>query len=457
MQQLVQIEFNEVTFPFVERYIEEGKLPHFARAFAQFGFGTTTSEQNYDDIEPWINWVSARTGLSLEDHGIFRLGDVHRLIAPQIYEVLESHGLSVGAMSPMNAVNKTHHAAFWIPDPWTDTVVTGSAFVQRLYRTIRRAVNQNAQGKLGATDAIIVALGVLRFVPLTRWPRYLGWALRSIRSKWFAAIFLDAFLSDVFFALQRKTRPNYATLFLNAAAHIQHHYLYSSAAYQGSHKNPSWYVPPGKDPLLDIYTAYDQILADALATGARVIVATALSQTPFPQPIFYYRLKNHIAFLELLNIQCSEVLPRMSRDFLIQFSPSPSDASTVAASSNSECHKTDKLTAAALLRECIDEQGLRVFDVDVREDSIFVTLSYEKEIDRDRVFSIAGKRIPLYEHVAFVALKNGHHSTIGYLFDTGKSKQENVTCFPLKELFGRTMSALGISVNHQNAVVHAKQ
>jgi hypothetical protein len=436
---IIQLEFNEVTFPFIEQYIAKGKLPHFAKAFKEFSYRQTTSELVYKDIEPWINWVTAHTGKKFEEHGLFRLGDVDQLTVPQIYEVLESQGVTVGAMSPMNASNKTKHAAFWVPDPWTSTAITAPWLLRHIYAAIRRAVNDNAQGKLTPVDGLALVAGLVRYVPPSRWFKYARLALGARRKKWYAAIFLDAYLADIYFQLQSATKPMYSTLFLNAAAHIQHHYMYSSAVYKGSHTNPAWYVAPNADPLLDVYELYDQILGDALKTGNRVIVATALSQEPYPSPIYYYRIKDHAVFLRSLGIDFSEVLPRMSRDFLVTFDPL---ADTAASTSLLHC--------AATLRACRDESGAPLFEVDEREGSLFVTLIYPNEIKIGQRFLLPRDEKSLHSDVVFVAIKNGHHLPVGYLLDTHRSENKSSPDVPLSSLFNNVLSAFNVDEVVQN-------
>src|SRR5262249_13761908 len=137
---------------------------------------------------------------------------------------------------------------------------------------------------------------------------------------WFRACFLDYFLSCMFLKLWRQSRPDFSSLFLNVAAHIQHHYMFSSQVYKGSQKNPEWYVKKGADPLLDTYKLYDDILASfAERDDCRIAIATGLHQDPHPTPIFYYRLKDYGQFLRDVGISFRSVLPRMSRDFLIEF------------------------------------------------------------------------------------------------------------------------------------------
>ena len=67
-------------------------------------------------------------------------GDGPAAKLPQIWETLEGKGLRVGAFSPMNAGNATKHAAFFVPDPWTQTAVSAPA----LMRADRKSTRLNS-------------------------------------------------------------------------------------------------------------------------------------------------------------------------------------------------------------------------------------------------------------------------------------------------------------------------
>ena len=114
-KKLVLIELNEINFDVVQKYLEGNDLPNWKKIFAD-GFIETGSEKEYDLLEPWIQWPSVHTGLTAKQHGLFRLGDVVGSKTPQIFELLESNGISVGCVSPMNAENNLKNAAYFIPD-----------------------------------------------------------------------------------------------------------------------------------------------------------------------------------------------------------------------------------------------------------------------------------------------------------------------------------------------------
>ena len=109
----------------------------------------------------------------------------------------------------------------------------------------------------------------------------------------------------------------FSHLFLNAGAHIQHHYLFNSKAYEGDLENPNWYCDKNYDPLIKILKEYDNTISKILKlNNVKLIIATGLHQSPHKKSTFYWRIKNHNQFLNLIGLDYfKEVIPRMSRDF----------------------------------------------------------------------------------------------------------------------------------------------
>jgi hypothetical protein len=408
MTALILVELNELNFDYVERYAARGLLPAFARLFEQYGYRKTSSEQRFESIEPWIQWVTAHTGKSFDEHGVFRLGDGATLAGEQIWEHLEKRGLKIGAFCPMNAANRLSNAAFFLPDPWTSTRVSGSPLLKALYSAVAQAVNDNAQKRITAASAAKLLLGLVAYSGKRHILHYGRLLSKSPRSHWARAALLDQLLGDCFLKLWRKTRPDFASVFLNGAAHIQHHYLFNSQAYAGRHRNPDWYVRNHEDPVLEIYRCYDRFLADLLALSPRprLILATGLHQDPVERPVYYYRLRDHAAFLRKIGIVDARVQPRMSRDFLAEFP----DARAAAE-------------AARVLALGRGPSGAALFEIDNRGASLFVTLSYPDRIDPGTRAAFGSAEIAdLEREVVFVALKNAQHNGIGYLLDTGAGK-----------------------------------
>lgn len=423
------LELNEVNFDHVRHYAARGGLPNLSRLIERHGVAKTFSEQRYEELEPWIQWVTAHSGLTFAEHGVFRLGDITLHDFPQIWEVLEAKGFKVGAISPMNANNRTKQAAFFVPDPWTPTTLTASPLLRRLYGAIVQAVNDNAQARLTPDSILALLAGAGRYARGANYRRYLALAAAARRKPWAKAMFLDLLLADVFIVETRRTRPDFASLFLNAGAHIQHHYMFNSPAYDGALRNPDWYVAPGQDPVGEVYALYDHIVGEIgrIFPDARLMIATGLHQDPHDSVTYYWRLKDHAAFLKRLGAPFVRVEPRMSRDFFI------------ACADEADAARTE-----AILGSVKGLCGTPLFEIDNRGADLFVMLTWPHDIPDDFCYLVGNEqRDGLRKEVAFVAIKNGHHNGIGYVIDTGATAEDMPGRFPLKDLPARLCSALG--------------
>lgn len=433
---LIVLQLNEVNFDLVERYLGQHALPGFRHLLAKFGRVETFAETKYDELEPWIQWVSAHSGLRYGEHRIFRLGDAVNSQVPQIFEVMEQQGLIVGAISPMNARNALRHPAYFIPDPWTVTSSDESGYSRRFTSMLQQTVNENAQGRISKRSLLAIAEAVLRSFSPRGTAQLLKLIGQAKRRHWIKALVLDQLIHLVHLRLFRQKRPNVSFVFLNAGAHIQHHYLFNSPHANTTATNPAWYTPPDADPVLDMLQVYDRILLDYLALcserGTQLIVATGLTQVAYDRVKLYYRLRHHAQFLALLDVVPQQVLPRMTRDFEALF-----DDESAAQ------------RAATVLRGVrMVRDGAPLFgEIEERGASLFVTLSYPHEILPADTASYAGGNLGhVLPHVTFVAVKNGMHSTKGFaLFSPGIPTSLPVEPVHVAALFGLTLQAAGLA------------
>jgi hypothetical protein len=405
---------NELNFDYIKFYINQGLLPNFKKIFEIQPPIETVSENEYKLLEPWVQWVTIHSGKSYKEHTIFRLGDiVNNPELSQLFEELEIAGLSVGAVSPFNAENRLKKPAFFIPDPWTKTEASGNWIVKALYQAVHQSVNDNAKSKMNFKSIFSLGLGLLLYVPLSRWSHYLKTVFNA-KKPGAKALILDSLLADVHLTLWKKNKPDFSNLFLNSGAHIQHHYLFNSNAYNGNIKNPEWYCPQGFDPLITILSEYDKQIGSLLKQkDLKIIIATGLHQQPHEKLTFYWRLKEHVKFANKIGIEnFSDILPRMSRDFLVKFK------------NENDAKKAEKLLNSFYASK--DE--LKIFDVDNRGSSLFVELVYPNDIvDNDSIYSKDSnlKLEKFKSYLAFVAIKNGEHNGIGYLTSNFDLKSEN--------------------------------
>lgn len=410
----VLLGLNEINFDFIKFYISKGLLPNFKKLFDIQNPVETTSEKEYHLLEPWVQWVTIYTGKTYHEHKIFRLGDiVNNPNLNQIFEDLENKGLSIGAVSPFNADNRLKNPSFFIPDPWTKTKPSGNKIIKALYQAIHQSVNDNAKNKLNLKSIISLALGFILYVPVKRWSHYIKNILNA-KKPGAKAIILDSLLADVHLSLLKKYNPDFSNLFLNSGAHIQHHYLFNSKAYQGDLKNPQWYCPIDYDPLIKILAEYDCQIGKLLdMKDIKLIIATGLHQQPHNHLTFYWRLKEHVKFAEMVGIKnFSEILPRMSRDFLVKFND-----------------EKDAINAEKLLNNFFSsKEHIKIFDVDNRGLSLFVELVYPNTLDDQDSIYLKETKFVLHNfksYLAFVAIKNGEHNGKGYLISNFKLGEEN--------------------------------
>ncbi len=420
-EKLILLGLNELNFDYIKYYSEKGLLPNFKYLFNEFGYSATTSEKEYQLLEPWIQWVTVHTGKDYDEHQVFRLGDiVERKDLKQIFEIAEEKGLTVGAVSPFNADNRLKEPKFFVPDPWTQTKASGEKFIQDVSKAVSQAVNDNAKESVSKKSILAIIKTLLKVVKPSSYPQYFK-LLLSIKSKvGIKAVVLDKLLGDTFIHQWKKHQPDFSNLFLNTGAHFQHHYMFNSAAYDGDLKNPEWYCPEKQDPLLGILIEYDKIIGKLLKLKTRLIVCTGLHQKPHKHNTFYWRLNDHDNFLAELEIKgIKTVTPRMSRDFLIEFH-SKKDASLAQETLEKYESVKDKT---------------KIFTVDNREDSLFVELTYPNDIDED--FKIQGDKTVsnFKDKIAFVAIKNGEHDPIGYFIDTNNVVNNLEETVELKEVF----------------------
>lgn len=434
-RRLILIELNEINFDVVEKYVnaEPQKYPAFRRLLTCRSI-RTSSESRYELLEPWIQWVSVHTGLTFEQHQVFRLGDMAEKDIPQVFETLEEAGITVGGISPMNTANRLRQPAYFIPDPWIRTSTDGSWWSRALASAVSQAVNDNAQAKISVPSALRLLLGLLRFARPRNFMLYCWLALTARARPWRRALFLDLFLHDVHFRRAISHRPGFSAVFLNAGAHIQHHYFLNSRAIADTAtlRNPAWYVSREEDPVGDMLVVYDRVVGDYLhRCGSDFILATGLSQRPYDRVKFYYRLRNHAEFLRMIGVDFREVMPRMTRDFLVTFSDAISAERAQAR--------------LAGLVESSSSQ--RLFgEIDNRGNSLFVTLTYPDEITDLTEFQLNGEEVRLAPHVTFVAIKNGMHDGMGYAIFSEKVKElAPPEGAHVKELYWSILSYFGIA------------
>jgi len=408
MQQYIFLQLNEINFDLAKMYLAsdaEYRFANLRKLIDEFSSIDTFAEKKYENLEPWIQWVSVQTGKLFKDHQVFRLGDiVSNRQLNQFFEEIENNRYKVGAMSPMNAENRLKNSAYFIPDPWTDTESDCTPFSKRLTSMLRQSVNDNAKGSLTLASIFTLFESFIRTFHIRRTSYLIKLVFSVIRSPWKKSLVLDYLIHLIHLKLFRSKKPDFSSVFFNAGAHIQHHYFFNSKYVDTSLQNPTWYINQNADPIADMLEVYDKILGDYLSIldkDTKIMIATGLQQVPYDFVKYYYRLSDHNNFLKKIGIKFQKVLPRMTRDFEIIF--------------DQENDMNDAIKALESVKSIKDD--IYIFgEIEVRDKSLFVTLTYPHEIKQEDQLEANGELMSFYDEVVFVAIKNGMHDSIGYAY-----------------------------------------
>jgi hypothetical protein len=424
---VMSLELNELNFHYIKAFVAKGHLPTFARLLAERDLVETDAAEVYPQLEPWIQWPTVYTGKTYAEHALFRLGDVMYNDQPQIWDYLESRGVKVGAISPMNASNRCADPAFFLPDPWTHAKIVAEPRAEKLFSLLGRIVNDNASSDTSvagfARQILPLALPYLSSRSIAGYFKILPMALKY---KWAKAAFLDRLLSDLFLSLCQKHKPGFASLFLNAGAHIQHHHTYDSAAYDGHKANPGWYSKAAEtdaDPLLFIYQVYDDLVAEMLALkDTHLFITTGLSQIPNERDHYQYRIVDFDGFFAKVGLEGATIRPRMSRDFLLEFASAEAAKRTLPV--------LDKV-------RCGDKP---LFAVEERGETLFCQVAYFGKPDGLEQVSIDGVQGDMREAFVLVSIENAIHQAIGYHIDT-RAPKGGAQRIALTDVFDRLCTA----------------
>lgn len=286
----IVLEFNELTPSLMERFIREGQLPNFARLREESHVYVTDAEEQPPNLEPWIQWVTAHTGLSFKEHGIFDLGDGHKLSYPSLWDLACAAGKKVWICGSMNAGARIPINGFVLLDPWSVGLETHPRHEFDPYiNLVRRYVQEYTRAR--------VPLGKLEYLRFIKYMLWHGLSPRTMvdtfvqlvgelrgRDKWKRATILDRLQWDIFCWYYKKYDADFATFFLNSTAHFQHFYWRNMDPAQFVAKPTAKEQKRYANAILYGYKKMDRIVGECIKLAGRgdtIVLATALSQQPF--------------------------------------------------------------------------------------------------------------------------------------------------------------------------------
>lgn len=422
---LILLEFNELSPTLIQRFIQQGVLPNFARLHRESYTYITDAEETAPNLEPWIQWVTVHTGLSYRQHGVFDLGDGPKLDAARIWDLASSAGKRVWVCGSMNAAHRQPLNGIVLPDPWS----TGIAPIPREeLQPYVHFVRSHVQ-EYTADHTRVSAFDTLRFIGFMAAhglsARTLSTIIRQLREelsglgRWKRATILDQLQWDVFRHYYRKSQPDLATFFLNSTAHFQHVYW--------RNMDPApFLVKPSEADQLEYngavrygYQRMDEIVGECLAMAGSttsVVLSSALGQQPCLtyESIggkTFYKLRDPDHFFELVGLRSHYTYaPVMSEEFHLYMS-SEDDARDA----------TERLAAFRVGEE-------PVFTIRSSGNEVFAGCRIFRTLSTDAMLTgLEGKAVPFSRYLYKADItKSGMHHPDGILWIRTPTRKHSV-------------------------------
>lgn len=450
---VILLEFNELSPALMLRFIEQGRLPNFARLYRSSQVYITDAHERYPFLEPWIQWVTVHTGLSREAHGVQRLADGVNLTAKRLWDYAVDAGRTVWVCGSMNAHYQLPLSGQVLPDPWSARLAPFPESLAPYYDFVRQNVQEhsNRGARFGwASYAAFLrfmathGLSVGTVVAIVR--QLLGERLRTA-PHWRRATVMDRLQWDVFQHEYRRLRPQLATFFLNSTAHLQHQFWRDMSPDAFPAQGAVGAQQPGGKPnaragaILFGYQQMDRLVGKSLDlcdADTTLVLLSALSQEACADfdaagGKLVYRPKSFDKLLAALGVdEPCRTEATMAEQFRLQFS-SADDALRAA----------EKIKAPTW-------QGQQAFNAKPNGSLLYCGCRIHQKLPADaRLEWPAGRSAPFFELLYQVeALKSGKHHPDGifWICRPGQRHKAHPEKVPLECVAPTVLDLLGVTV-----------
>jgi hypothetical protein len=287
-QDVILLEFNELSPTLMNRFISQGHLPNFKRFSEESAIYLTEAAERAPYLDPWIQWVTVHTGLNFSQHRLERLNEGHTLDAKRVWDYVTEQGQPVWICGSMNVGSRGARGAV-MPDPWTTHVQPTPPDLKPYFSFIQRNVLEytNARVPLTKSDYVqfikFMAQHGMSAATVAAVGKQLLKETRG-QDRWKRAVILDKLQYDVFSWYYQKMKPRFSTFFLNSTAHYQHFYWRNMEpevfAVQMSREEAAKY----ESAILFGYQQMDGLVGkfmDLAGKNTTLVFCTAISQQPY--------------------------------------------------------------------------------------------------------------------------------------------------------------------------------
>jgi hypothetical protein len=323
------------------KFMAAGLLPHFSRFYQESHVWTTDAEEEGENLNPWVQWVTIHSGLSAQEHGVRWLSEGSKLPVKATWDILSEAGFRVWVCGSMNARYDKPLHGFLLPDPWsTGLSPYPEGEFEHYYDFVRNHVQEHSNPNQTSSKG-----SAFRFL---RYMMFHGLSIRTTmlvlgqllaerrgRGHWKRAALMDRFQWDVFTHYYRELRPDFSTFFLNSTAHYQHTYWRNMDPESFQVKPPEAENRQYSAAIQFGYQQMDVLMGRFMKMARRdttLIFCTGLSQQPYLKAEgkggrHYYRLIGPKVIVDPLGVKDKfEYNPVMSDQALLRFADEESCA-----------------------------------------------------------------------------------------------------------------------------------
>lgn len=434
MKKVILLEFNELCPGLLERFINEGHLPNFARLYkgAQtYVTNATGTEASPDHLEPWIQWVTLHTGKRFDEHNIFRLGQANKLEYKNIWDELSEQNKSSWVCGSMNAkFDAQDSSVACLPDPWSVDASASPKDLQPFYEFVRANVQEhtNEKNKMSFKKNVNFLGFMLRnglsFNTICRLAKIVLQQVTKSKNRWQKASILDWLQFDVFRHYYSQKSPAFSTFFSNSTAHFQHKYWRYMEPEKFSLAPSEKDIELYGEAILFAYKNHDQIIGkvfDLADENTTIMLASALSQQPFTKydgeggKRFHrpYDITKLPSIFDLSGVD--KVNPVMSHQFQLIFKDT----------SHAEVG-FDKLMS-------IELDGQKLFSLIRKDSEVYGGCSFRQAFNGNPLFDYEGKQLN-FNDIFYLAdsLKSGMHNPEGVFWVQAQQPSTKPTKIPLE-------------------------
>ncbi|WP_437629630.1 hypothetical protein [Sorangium sp. So ce854] len=307
--------------------IARGKLPMFERLRREGAWASPRSVDLPPHMDPWVTWVTVHTGVERAVHGATILEqDASTIKAARTWDYALDAGKSVGVFGSISAYPPRAVPGFMVPGSFAPSSATFPRSLEPLQELNRTQVQLHHRNRRGLSVPGILSQGIdllklgVRPSSCAAVAAQLARELVQPHQRWRRVALQPLINLDVFEALYRRTRPDYATWHTNHAAHYMHHYWramddskFPSRSSEEERRKYGGAVEHG-------YRICDLLLGRFMALiddDTILVVASSMGQQPFvsgayPEGKIVARFKDIASVLRLMRARgVTELVPVM--------------------------------------------------------------------------------------------------------------------------------------------------